>query len=180
MIGTIIGAIVVGLIVGALARLIMPGKQNIGVIMTVALGAVGSFVGTWVTYRLGYSNENGGFEIIGGKGDEIGVGAVTEYDGLLLERLAQSPDIVTQTGCGLEVEVLGSLLHALFEIFDQLVRAAGEEVAEIFDDLSMLLGADSPDAGRRALVDVAEQTRPADLVVPFEDSGRARSCGKDS
>ncbi|NVN49766.1 GlsB/YeaQ/YmgE family stress response membrane protein [Mycolicibacterium hippocampi] len=64
MIGTIIGAIVVGLIVGALARLIMPGKQNIGVIMTVALGAVGSFVGTWVTYRLGYSNENGGFEII--------------------------------------------------------------------------------------------------------------------
>jgi uncharacterized membrane protein YeaQ/YmgE (transglycosylase-associated protein family) len=64
VIGTIIGAIVVGLIVGALARLIMPGKQNIGVIMTVALGAVGSFVGTWVTYRLGYSNENGGFEII--------------------------------------------------------------------------------------------------------------------
>ena len=123
---------------------------------------------------------NGGFEIIGGKGDEIGVGAVTEYDGLLLERLAQSPDIVTQTGCGLEVEVLGSLLHALFEIFDQLVRAAGEEVAEIFDDLTMLLGADSPDAGRRALVDVAEQTRPADLVVSFEDSGRARSCGKDS
>nr|WP_256735986.1 GlsB/YeaQ/YmgE family stress response membrane protein [Mycolicibacterium hippocampi] len=47
-----------------MARLIMPGKQNIGVIMTVALGAVGSFVGTWVTYRLGYSNENGGFEII--------------------------------------------------------------------------------------------------------------------
>ncbi len=95
---------------------------------------------------------NGGFEIIGGKGDEIGVGAVTEYDGLLLERLAQSPpDIVTQTGCGLEVEILGSLLHALFEIFDQLVRAAGEEVAEIFDDLTMLLGADSPDAGAEHL-----------------------------
>ena len=64
MIGTIIGAVVVGLIVGALARLIMPGKQNIGLIMTVVLGAVGSFVGTWVTYQLGYSNENGGFEII--------------------------------------------------------------------------------------------------------------------
>ncbi len=64
MIGTIIGALVVGLIVGALARLIMPGKQNIGVIMTVLLGAAGSFVGTWVTYSLGYSNSNGGFEII--------------------------------------------------------------------------------------------------------------------
>ncbi|QEN14326.1 GlsB/YeaQ/YmgE family stress response membrane protein [Mycolicibacterium sp. ELW1] len=64
MIGTILGAILVGLVVGALARLIMPGKQNIGVIMTVLLGVVGSFLGTWVTYKLGYSNANGGFEII--------------------------------------------------------------------------------------------------------------------
>ena len=64
MIGTIIGAIVVGLIVGSLARLIMPGKQNIGVIMTIVLGALGSFIGTWVTYKLGYTNANGGFEII--------------------------------------------------------------------------------------------------------------------
>lgn len=64
MIGTIIGAIVVGLIVGALARLVMPGKQNIGLVMTILLGAVGSFLGTWLTYKLGYSNSNGGFEII--------------------------------------------------------------------------------------------------------------------
>lgn len=64
MIGTIIGAIVVGLIIGVLARLVMPGKQNIGVIMTVLLGAVGSFLGTWVSYKLGYSNQNGGFKII--------------------------------------------------------------------------------------------------------------------
>ena len=64
MIGTIIGAIVVGLIVGVLARLVMPGKQNIGVIMTVILGALGAFLGTWVSYKLGYSNQNGGFKII--------------------------------------------------------------------------------------------------------------------
>lgn len=64
MIGTIIGAIVVGLIVGALARLIMLGKQNIGVVITVLLGAIGSFLGTWVAYKLGDSNQNGGFEII--------------------------------------------------------------------------------------------------------------------
>ncbi len=54
MIGTIIGAIVVGLIVGALARLVMPGKQNIGVLMTIVLGALGSFLGagcptSWAT-----------------------------------------------------------------------------------------------------------------------------------
>ncbi|MGE0216324.1 GlsB/YeaQ/YmgE family stress response membrane protein [Mycolicibacterium sp.] len=64
MVGTIIGAVVVGLIVGALARLILPGKQNIGVIMTVLLGAIGSFLGTWISYKLGYSNQNGGFKII--------------------------------------------------------------------------------------------------------------------
>lgn len=64
MIGTIIGAIVVGLIVGVLARLVMPGKQNIGVIMTVLLGVVGSFLGTWITYQVGYANSNGGFAII--------------------------------------------------------------------------------------------------------------------
>jgi uncharacterized membrane protein YeaQ/YmgE (transglycosylase-associated protein family) len=64
VIGTIIGAVVVGLIVGALARLVMPGKQNIGVILTVVLGAIGSFLGTWVSYKLGYSNQNGGFKII--------------------------------------------------------------------------------------------------------------------
>lgn len=64
MIGTIIGAIVVGLIVGALARLVMPGKQNIGIIMTILLGAVGSFLGSWITYQVGYANSNGGFAII--------------------------------------------------------------------------------------------------------------------
>ena len=64
MIGTIIGAVIAGLIIGALARLVMPGKQRIGVIMTIVLGAVGSLIGTWLSYQLGYSNENGGFEII--------------------------------------------------------------------------------------------------------------------
>ncbi|RDH80327.1 GlsB/YeaQ/YmgE family stress response membrane protein [Mycolicibacterium moriokaense] len=64
MIGTILSALVVGLIVGALARLIMPGKQNIGIIMTILLGALGSFIGTWLTYQFGYSNSNGGWQII--------------------------------------------------------------------------------------------------------------------
>ncbi|WP_422743081.1 GlsB/YeaQ/YmgE family stress response membrane protein [Mycobacterium sp. WMMD1722] len=64
MIGTILSALVVGLIVGALARLIMPGKQSIGIIMTIVLGALGSFIGSWLTYQFGYSNSNGGWQII--------------------------------------------------------------------------------------------------------------------
>ncbi|AZG48107.1 GlsB/YeaQ/YmgE family stress response membrane protein [Gordonia insulae] len=64
MIGTIISAIIVGLIVGALARLVMPGKQNMGIIITIVLGALGSLIGSWLTYQLGYNNSNGGWEII--------------------------------------------------------------------------------------------------------------------
>ena len=63
MIGTIVGAIFVGLIVGALARLILPGKQNIGVIMTILLGALGSFIGSWFTYRLVHTTDTGRFEL---------------------------------------------------------------------------------------------------------------------
>ncbi len=64
MIGTIFSALVVGLIVGALARLVMPGKQNIGLVMTIVLGAVGAFLGSWLTYNLGYTNSNGGWAVI--------------------------------------------------------------------------------------------------------------------
>ena len=64
MIGTIISAIIVGVIVGALARLVMPGKQDIGIIMTTILGALGSLIGSWLCYQLGYHNANGGFKWI--------------------------------------------------------------------------------------------------------------------
>jgi uncharacterized membrane protein YeaQ/YmgE (transglycosylase-associated protein family) len=64
MIGTVVGAIFTGLIVGALARLILPGRQNIGVIITILLGAAGSFIGSWVTYRLVYATDTGKFQLI--------------------------------------------------------------------------------------------------------------------
>ena len=65
MLWTIITAIIGGLIIGALARLAMPGKQNIGIIMTIVLGVVGSFLGSWICYNIfGYSNENGGWQVI--------------------------------------------------------------------------------------------------------------------
>lgn len=65
MFWTIITAIIGGLIIGGLARLVMPGKQNIGVIMTILLGIVGSFLGSWICYSLfNYSNDNGGWKVI--------------------------------------------------------------------------------------------------------------------
>ena len=45
MIGFILGLIVVGLIAGALARFLVPGRDPMGIGATIALGIVGSFVG---------------------------------------------------------------------------------------------------------------------------------------
>ena len=45
MIGFIITLVVVGLIAGALARLIVPGRQSMSIPMTILLGIIGSFVG---------------------------------------------------------------------------------------------------------------------------------------
>jgi uncharacterized membrane protein YeaQ/YmgE (transglycosylase-associated protein family) len=44
---------IIGLIVGALAKLIMPGKDPGGIIITILLGIAGSFVGTFVGRALG-------------------------------------------------------------------------------------------------------------------------------
>jgi uncharacterized membrane protein YeaQ/YmgE (transglycosylase-associated protein family) len=45
VIGQIIGLLVVGLIIGALARLIKPGKQRMSILATLLLGVVGAFIG---------------------------------------------------------------------------------------------------------------------------------------
>jgi uncharacterized membrane protein YeaQ/YmgE (transglycosylase-associated protein family) len=61
MLGTIIGLIIVGLIAGFIARAVIPGKQSIGILMTIVLGIVGSFVGGFLGFLLFGSDPNGGF-----------------------------------------------------------------------------------------------------------------------
>lgn len=48
-----IGFIVAGLVIGALARLLKPGKQNLGLLATLGLGLVGSVIGGVVANLLG-------------------------------------------------------------------------------------------------------------------------------
>lgn len=48
-----IGFIVAGLVIGALARLLKPGKQNLGLIATLLLGLAGSVIGGLVANLLG-------------------------------------------------------------------------------------------------------------------------------
>jgi uncharacterized membrane protein YeaQ/YmgE (transglycosylase-associated protein family) len=50
----IIGTIIVGLIVGALARFVLPGDQKMGWILTILLGIAGSLVAGFVGQALGW------------------------------------------------------------------------------------------------------------------------------
>ncbi len=61
MVGTIIGAIIAGLIIGALGRLILPGKQNISILMTIIIGIVASLIATFLLEAIfHYQNKSGG------------------------------------------------------------------------------------------------------------------------
>jgi uncharacterized membrane protein YeaQ/YmgE (transglycosylase-associated protein family) len=59
MLSTIIGAIIVGAIIGALGRLILPGKQNISIIVTILIGIVANVIVTLVVRQIGYANNGG-------------------------------------------------------------------------------------------------------------------------
>lgn len=51
-----IGFIIAGLVIGALARLIKPGKQNLGLLPTLLLGLAGSVIGGVIASLLGTGN----------------------------------------------------------------------------------------------------------------------------
>jgi len=61
----LIGTIVVGFIVGIIAKLIMPGKENIGMIMTTILGIVGSLVASYAGQAIGWYQAGEGAGWIG-------------------------------------------------------------------------------------------------------------------
>jgi uncharacterized membrane protein YeaQ/YmgE (transglycosylase-associated protein family) len=56
--------IIIGLIVGAIAKLIMPGRDPGGIIITILLGIAGSFLGTLIGRTLGLYGSGQGAGII--------------------------------------------------------------------------------------------------------------------
>jgi uncharacterized membrane protein YeaQ/YmgE (transglycosylase-associated protein family) len=58
----IISAIIVGLIIGAIGRLVVPGRQNIPIWLTIVIGIVAAFVGTFLARAIGLS-AGPGFQI---------------------------------------------------------------------------------------------------------------------
>jgi uncharacterized membrane protein YeaQ/YmgE (transglycosylase-associated protein family) len=53
----ILSWVIFGLIVGALAKLVMPGKDPGGIIVTIVLGIAGSLVGGFIGQALGFYGE---------------------------------------------------------------------------------------------------------------------------
>lgn len=60
----ILWTLIIGLIVGALAKFVMPGRDPGGIIITILLGVAGAFVGGWVGHALGWYSAGEGPGII--------------------------------------------------------------------------------------------------------------------
>ncbi|MCC5032103.1 GlsB/YeaQ/YmgE family stress response membrane protein [Streptomyces sp. WAC 00631] len=55
----IISAIIIGIIIGVLGRLVIPGRQRIGVLWTILVGIVAALIGTALAGALGVSDTDG-------------------------------------------------------------------------------------------------------------------------
>ena len=58
----ILTAIVIGLIIGVLGRLVLPGKQRIPIWLTILVGIVAAFVGTALARAMGIPTETSGID----------------------------------------------------------------------------------------------------------------------
>jgi uncharacterized membrane protein YeaQ/YmgE (transglycosylase-associated protein family) len=72
MLGLIITLIIIGLIAGALARLIVPGRDPISIPGTILLGIVGSFIGGFIGYLIHHGDSDDFFQPAGLIGSVVG------------------------------------------------------------------------------------------------------------
>ena len=59
---SIITAILIGIVVGVLGRLVVPGKQPIGMLVTILVGIVSAFIGTAIARALGIPTVTSGID----------------------------------------------------------------------------------------------------------------------
>ncbi len=58
-VGGWIGTIIFGAVIGVLARLVLPGRQAISMVVTVVIGIVGALIGYWLSAQLGVCTTGG-------------------------------------------------------------------------------------------------------------------------
>ena len=56
---SIIGSLIAGIVVGILARLVLPGRQNISWLVTIVLGILGALIGWFLAGALGVERTDG-------------------------------------------------------------------------------------------------------------------------
>jgi uncharacterized membrane protein YeaQ/YmgE (transglycosylase-associated protein family) len=59
MLTVIISAVVVGTVIGGLGRLVLPGRQDVSVLLTILVGIVAALVGTAISRAFGIADTNG-------------------------------------------------------------------------------------------------------------------------
>lgn len=55
----VISAILIGAIIGALGRLVLPGRQNIPIWLTIVIGIAAALIGTFLARQLGLADTEG-------------------------------------------------------------------------------------------------------------------------
>ncbi|MER6633844.1 GlsB/YeaQ/YmgE family stress response membrane protein [Streptomyces sp. NPDC000987] len=55
----IISAIVIGIVIGVLGRLVLPGRQRIGILLTIVVGIVAALIGSAIANALGVAETSG-------------------------------------------------------------------------------------------------------------------------
>jgi uncharacterized membrane protein YeaQ/YmgE (transglycosylase-associated protein family) len=55
----IISAIIIGIVIGALGRLVVPGRQPIGFLLTIGVGIVAALIGTAIAGAIGVADTRG-------------------------------------------------------------------------------------------------------------------------
>lgn len=58
----IISAILIGIVIGVIGRLLVPGKQPIGMLVTIGVGIVSAFIGTAIARALGIPTATSGVD----------------------------------------------------------------------------------------------------------------------
>jgi len=72
LVGNIIGIIIIGLLAGFLGRALLPGKQSMGLLMTIVLGIAGAAAGYFIFTELLGIGDNDKFDLGGLPGAVIG------------------------------------------------------------------------------------------------------------
>lgn len=61
MLSVVVSLLIVGLIAGAIARLVVPGRDPMGILGTILLGIIGSFIGGFLGFALFHNDPQDGF-----------------------------------------------------------------------------------------------------------------------